>query len=303
MSFNFNDLPEIYQIETTNACQLDCYMCPRKLMKRDIGYLDPKLVEIMVERGEFKNSYLVELQMYGEPLLHPDLDKIIEILKEKTDVKVGFSTNGLLLHEELDIILMCDYITVSLDADNPKTYISIRGMSEKHLFSPYYKLVSDLKELLALKDRPIVDIQLIDLPENKDQLKNIQKQYGNYSNVIIRTVQDCMTNMFNKTNAYPYHHELCLNPWLSVSIHWDGDVVACCFWFDKYLDNAKKEKFIYGNLYDEPLSKIWQGELVKEFRKLHLKNQLFERCKQCSARSPALLHIQMVMNWLKELKK
>jgi len=293
MSFNFNELPEVYQIESTNACQLDCYMCPRKLMKREIGWASPKLFDLMADRGDFANSYFVELQMYGEPLLHPDLDRIIEILKEKTDVKIGFSTNGLLIHDKLDIILMCDYITVSLDADNPETYEKIRGTNS------YKKIIEGLDELLPLNNRPVVDIQLIDLPANRGQIEKIRALYGGFDLTFIRTVHDCMIHMFNKTNAYPDTHELCLNPWLSVSVHWDGDAVSCCFWFDKYADSAKEDLFVYGNLYGESLSKIWQSELVKEFRKLHLKNQLFERCVHCSARSPALLHLRMTMNWLK----
>ena len=293
-TFSFTDLPEIYQIEATNACQLKCKMCARELMKREEGYLNPALVEEMAERGDFANSYYVELQMYGEPLLHPDLSKIIEILKEKTDVKVGFSTNGLLLKKKAVDLLNCDFVTISLDADNPKTYSLIRG-------GDYDKLTSSLDYFLKIVERPVVDIQLIDLPQNKDQLYTIQEKYKDIPKVIVRSVPDCNVNLFAQTNAYPNTHELCLNPWLSVSIFWDGTVMPCCFAYDMYWDDAKKEEFVYGNLYTEPLSKIWQSELVKEFRKLHLKNQLLERCRHCLMRSPALLHFRMVQTWLKEL--
>jgi len=293
-SFNFNDLPEIYQIEATNACQLDCYMCARKLMKREIGYLNPELVAIMVEREDFKNSYLVELQMYGEPLLHPDLDKIIKILKTGTDVKVGFSTNGILLKEKLDTVLMCDYVTISLDADNPQTYEKIRGSSS------YEKLLTDLDELLSLKDRPVIDIQLIDLPENQKQIEEVHKIYGGFQRTFIRSVPDCNVNLFKGDNAYPTSHEICLNPWLSVSIFWNGDVVPCCFWFDEYVDDNKKEKFIYGNLFDQSLREIWQNsDRRKELCQAHLFNILPERCTHCLVRSPVLLHYRMTMNWLK----
>lgn len=293
-SFNFNDLPEIYQIEATNACQLSCYMCARNLMKREIGYLDPKLVELMVEREEFKNSYLVELQMYGEVLLHPDLKKIIEILKEGTDVKVGFSTNGLLLKEKLDTVLLCDYITVSLDADNQQTYKEIRG---KDLYG--YVLLN-LEELLAIKERPVVDIQLIDLPSNQGQIAEVHKKYQAYPRTFIRSVPDCNVNLFAKDNAYPYSHEICLNPWLSVSVFWSGEIQPCCFAYDSYWDDAKTKKLSYGNLYDQPLREIWQkSKFRKELIKAHLTNNPPERCTHCLVRSPVLLHFRMVQNWLK----
>jgi len=293
-SFNFNDLPEIYQIEATNACQLDCYMCARKLMKREIGFLDPKLIELMIEREEFRNSYLVELQMYGEPLLHPNIKDIIYLLKNETDVKVGFSTNGLLLEEKLDTILLCDYVTISLDADNPETYEKIRGNSS------YMKIIKDLDKLLNIKNRPVIDIQLINLPHNQGQLAKVHKKYRSFRRVLIRSIPDCNINLFQQNDAYPYSHEMCLNPWLSVSIFWTGDVIPCCFWYDKYIDDAKKEEFVYGNLYEQSLREIWQkSENRKKLIKAHLTNNLPQRCTHCSVRSPALLHFRMTMNWLK----
>ena len=294
-TFSFTDLPEIYQIEATNACQLKCKMCARELMKREEGLLNPKLVEEMAERGDFANSYYVELQMYGEPLLHPNLSKIIEILKEKTDVKVGFSTNGILLDEKIDGVLKCDFITVSLDANNPKTYKDIRGVDF------YNRIETGLNWLLSFKDRPVVDIQLIDLSENKDQISLVKEIYKRFPNVVVRSVPDCNVNLFAQTSAYPNTHELCLNPWLSVSVFWDGDVVPCCFWFDEYKDTEKKKSFVYGNLYNEPLGKIWTNDKVKDLRKAHITNKLPQRCTYCIMRSPVLLHFRMVQTWLKEL--
>jgi len=235
--------------------------------------------------------------MYGEPLLHPKLAEIIEILKEGTDVKVGFSTNGLLLKEKLDTVLMCDYVTVSLDADNPETYKNIRTKTTK---DTYLKLLQDLGELLLLKDRPVVDIQLIDLPKNKGEIERVRKRYEKFPNVIVRTVPDCNVNLFKGDNAYPHSHELCLNPWLSVSVFWDGTVVPCCFWFDGFVTDNKNWKFVYGNLYEKSLKEIWQNSIKRRtLIKAHLTNNLPERCTHCLVRSPALLHLRMTMNWLK----
>src|SRR5205814_10486397 len=91
---DFKSLPEIYQIESVSAFNFQCPMCERTThMGRQPGLLDVKLLELMHERGDFGGSYYVELQMAGEPTLHPDLYNIIMFLKYKVGVMVGLSTH------------------------------------------------------------------------------------------------------------------------------------------------------------------------------------------------------------------
>ena len=74
----FVTLPEIYQVELTNACDLECPMCLRSTdMLRHPGLLDLDLLRKMYYRGDFRGSYYVELQMAGEPTMHPNLEPVI----------------------------------------------------------------------------------------------------------------------------------------------------------------------------------------------------------------------------------
>ena len=61
-----------------------------------------------------------------------------------------------------------------------------------------------------------------------------------------------------------------------MSIAWDGDVVPCCFDYDK--------KIVLGNIENETLSEIWNGtkmhDLRREFITNHVCNSL---CRNCEA--------------------
>lgn len=82
---------KVYQLEVTNICNLKCDFCSMRhsWTKRPFGYLDPKLIDLI----DWSETDYVELQLLGEPTLHPNLTLIIDRLTEK-DVEIGFSTNN-----------------------------------------------------------------------------------------------------------------------------------------------------------------------------------------------------------------
>ena len=281
-SFNFR-LPEIYQIEATNDCNMNCPNCIRQKMKRKVGYLDIDLIDIIADQNGFENSYYVELQMYGEPLLHPNLSEIIDKLKKY--VKVGLSTNGLLIESSIDTILKLDYMTISIDSYN--LYSRYRS---NHL----PKFLDDIDLIFSYNRHPFIDIQTINFQEkdNVESMRILQKiaDSRDWNEYLIRSVDDCSICFRNDIPAD--RTELCVNPWISVSIQWDGDVVPCCFSYDKDI--------IYGNLYEDSLYNIWMSDNVLELRKQHENKSYNSLCNKCYMRSPVLLHMKMLMNWMKE---
>ena len=83
-------------------------------------------VERVLEKivKESPNTSHVSLYSWGEPLLHPDIDKIIRMFHEK-NIAVGLSTN--LSHEmnsKIDIVAKCepDYLKISLSGYYPEAY-------------------------------------------------------------------------------------------------------------------------------------------------------------------------------------
>lgn len=82
---------KIYQLEVTSICNLTCSFCARfpQWADREHGYMDLDLIE----KIDWSDTEYVELQLAGEPTLHPRFSEIVKRLKAK-GLKVGCSTNA-----------------------------------------------------------------------------------------------------------------------------------------------------------------------------------------------------------------
>ncbi|MBP3580750.1 MAG: radical SAM protein [Clostridia bacterium] len=88
-------------VEITNVCNLDCSFCKgtdrkKEFMSADRFYAAAKKLT--------KVTKYIYLHVLGEPTLHPELEKILEICKD-LDLKVIITTNGTLVNKVSDILL------------------------------------------------------------------------------------------------------------------------------------------------------------------------------------------------------
>ncbi|HXG35448.1 MAG TPA: radical SAM protein [Dehalococcoidia bacterium] len=121
-------LPRKLQVEVTAACNLSCQMC--------IVHYRPALPRsASMSFGEFQRlldslpsvEHLV-LQGIGEPLLAPDLLRMVEYAKQR-GIFVEFNTNATLLSRETGRRLIeagLDALHISLDGASKETYETIR---------------------------------------------------------------------------------------------------------------------------------------------------------------------------------
>lgn len=87
--------------EITNACNLNCSFCPGT--KRDIRFVTPDEFLTGAKKLRSFADYLY-FHLMGEPLLHPELEKLFEIANN-LGFKVILTTNGTLLQKKKDILL------------------------------------------------------------------------------------------------------------------------------------------------------------------------------------------------------
>ncbi len=298
---SFLPLPEIYQIEMTNRCNLKCPMCLRTTdMVRDNDLLDPDLLRVMHARGDFGGSYYVELQMAGEPTLHPKLAEVIDFMKHEVGVMVGLSTHGLMIRKKPELantLLELDALTVSVDSVDPDTYAKLRFPGK----------LSQLKESLMLlfmqarmrRDRgdrnPFIELQLIDTPIAGDNaadhiaLEALMAERGWDEFASVRTTQDCFIEMQGRGPGGERNEKLCINPFGSVSVAHNGDVVSCCYIFEPDRDKAN----YYGNLYEASLSDIWSGKRVADMQDAHKAGCPPDQCESCYLWSPMRIHLNI----------
>ena len=301
---DFKSLPEVYQVELTNACNLKCPMCLRTTdMVRPDQLLDVELLRVMNRRGDFAGSYYVELQMAGEPTLHPRLHDAVRILRDEVGVLTGLSTHGLMIGKKrgvLEALLDLDALTVSVDSVDPKVYHRMRYPA--HLD----QLRAALKVLfLALADRrtrgekvPFVELQLVEVPKleptsgNVEALEEWVARNGWSELCHVRTTSNCFDEM--QGNVAPGTHlrnaRLCVNPFASVSVAQNGDVVSCCYVFEP--DRATLNW--YGNLHEQSLAEVWHGQHAREMRAAHAEGASPDQCAKCYLRSPVMIHMNIL---------
>ncbi|KOR25119.1 Fe-S oxidoreductase [Clostridium sp. L74] len=89
-------------IEITNVCNLACDFCPET--KRKPQFMSIETFDKILNQINPYTDYIY-LHVKGEPLLHPKIDKILDLSHEK-GFKVNITTNGTLINEVKDKIIM-----------------------------------------------------------------------------------------------------------------------------------------------------------------------------------------------------
>ena len=162
--------PVCLYLETTNRCNLPCTTCPRTFEELEpAANMGWDLFRSIVD--QYPAISRVVLHGVGEPLMVPNLPRMIRYLKER-GTYVLFNTNGTLLNERRGRDLIAsglDELRVSLDAAEPVAFKAVRG---KDAFD---KIVRNVREFRALQRSegaaaPRVSLWLTGLKETIGQL-------------------------------------------------------------------------------------------------------------------------------------
>jgi radical SAM protein with 4Fe4S-binding SPASM domain len=89
-------------IEITNRCNLNCSFCPKS--KRKTEFMTVGSFKMILDEIKPFTDYIY-LHVKGEPLLHPDIDKILDASHEK-GFQVNITTNGTLIQETQNKIIL-----------------------------------------------------------------------------------------------------------------------------------------------------------------------------------------------------
>jgi radical SAM protein with 4Fe4S-binding SPASM domain len=163
-------LPICLYLEVTNRCNLLCTTCPRTFEDleppADLSWaLFTRIVE------QLPNLSRAVLHGVGEPMLVPELPRMVQYLKDR-GVYVLFNTNGTVLNERNGRALIkagLDELRVSLDASTRESYKAIRG---KDYFNRILRNVRRFRDLQEREGhaKPMVSAWLTGLKETTAEL-------------------------------------------------------------------------------------------------------------------------------------
>ena len=117
--------PYIVEFDPTTNCNLACPDCISGSLLNQDEFSSDRVISLtkeMIDSG-VKGVILIG---GGEPMAHPKIGEIIEMLGQN-DVAIGITTNGLYLKKHIDVLAKyVSWIRVSIDAASPEMFQSIR---------------------------------------------------------------------------------------------------------------------------------------------------------------------------------
>lgn len=314
LEFLRNKKPTVFNIETTNYCNMTCVMCPRTIfMKRKNVWIEDAVFEnILSSVRPYKENEIEEfwkwlekdtpfnhneisengfyfsvvsrcliLHGYGEPFLDKFLIKRIKICKEK-NIPTYFSCTPATMTVKKATEAMeagLDILKFSLDAMDNESIRSIRGKK-----ADYDESINKILKLIEIKKKNNFQTLfvpcMISFKKDEESLK-MQKNFLEFwkdKNVYAYVKSQDNRWLFeqdeNIENNSHYAKQYCEYPWTSLTVMADGNVVPCT--------QISNNEIVLGNIKDKTLEEIWNGEDYKNFRKMHVSGNFPEnhKCKK-----------------------
>ena len=129
-------LPSELVIDITGGCNARCPMCSRQAIndfeqKRPSGHMDQTTYLEALHEAKAVGVKQVRLYWWGEPTLHPHLDRCIDQVLE-----FGFhctvSTNGLRVDKYMDALLRAHWVRFSIDGHDEASFAFLRKGLDFH---------------------------------------------------------------------------------------------------------------------------------------------------------------------------
>ena len=241
-------VPQVFTIETNLTCNLRCPECAigGNLVNRAKGFMKFDQFRIIAEKIQpfVKLCYLFN---WGEPLLNPDIFKIIGHAASNFNAHIVISTNGLLLTEKASQQLIdsgVSEVLVSIDGTSQAVYEKYRigGNVEKALSS--LKVLQETN--LRLNNRVKITPQFIVFKHNQHEMRPFMefcKSIGLspfFKSPYIRNGSEFSDSDYPefRRKRYPDMQSLrqamkgCRDPREVFTINMDGSVVVCCNDYD-----------------------------------------------------------------------
>lgn len=268
-------------LEITNVCNLKCKFCsPTNRTPKFIKVDDFDLVLSRI----INYTDLIFLHIKGEPLLHPEIDQILNLCS-KYNLKVNLTTNGTLLSKVKDKIKN----SPSLRQIN----FSLHSIAENDNVIDVNSYLDNIFTFIKENKNIIYSLRLwnVGLNKNHDVNFHVLKYIENHFNIpnlyeSLKTVdsikladkvylnQDLQFNWPSRTSEKSSHKGFCYGLRDHIGVLVDGTVVPCCLDGDGIIS--------LGNIFNQSLDDILTSSLAKEiYNSFSNRDAYHELCKKC----------------------
>ena len=269
--YEYKNIPDCIQLETTIVCNAKCDFCTqRKVTRRPVNMEEKVWKKIIDDTRGLGITYRPFL--LNEPFADVRMLDICKYIKQDKTAKIEFNTNAsLLTPEKTDALINIgvDTMRFSIDGFYEHEYAKRRkGLDFKTVVhnAEYFCKQAKNKNIFT-------ELRMIAFAGSEEEQKLFKDKWTPLAtNVLI-------TDLY----MYPWEGqtEPALKPCLKVRkemfFYVDGTATLCCW--------DTNERGIIGDVKEQKVLDIWNGETVKNFRKLLDQGQRDKilLCSRCDA--------------------
>lgn len=299
-------LPKPYTIliEPSNYCNFKCVSCFQSLREENYltqnrGLMTMDMYMDIIEQlkaWEGDKIKVLKISLYGEPLTNPNFCEMLRIAKE-ADIaeRIETTTNGSLITKEVAekfVKYEIDYIRVSIYGGNQERYKEVTCCDSVDINQMRNNLlqIQNFKKKYNV-ERPFVSAKMLDTySEENDQFLEFFKNAADEvyidkpHNWVATEEKSFIGSLYKEEQQEALKRDLqktykkriaCPMPFTTMAIRGNGEVSPCCV---DWIGGTN-----LGNIANESLRDIWNGDAMYEFRKMQLENRRHENssCRNC----------------------
>lgn len=259
-------------IEVCSICNLKCTHCFRQYMKIDDDpFMDMELYKKIIDECAREKLFTLKFSMRGEPLMHPEINEMIDYAKNKGIKEVWINTNGKTLNETMIrrfIQSGLDWLTVSVDGVG-ENYEKVRIPLK---FEDTYEKLKLLRRLRdeARANKPVLKVQTI-----YSAIQDNPEEYLRTFQPIVDKISFNTDMNFKAIKVVPDPDFVCPRMWQRLAVTASGDILRCPS------DFLKED--VLGNVKNQSIKSIWHGPAMTRLRKMNLEGRRLEDivCAKC----------------------
>jgi len=302
--------PLYVEISPFGGCNHRCIFCALDYLEYKPQSLEIKVLKKFLREIAARGAKSVMFAGEGEPLLYRDLPEAINYA-HKSHLDLAVTTNGVHLSPGLlkKMLPKLKWLRISLNAGSARTYCLVHRTRPED----FKQVINNIKQAVRLKKSKgyscTIGVQFLLLNQNYREAETITrllkgvgvdylivKPYSQHpaSRNRLKKQLDYRRLLFleQKLTAYtdqdfklifrkrttlkinrPRPYSKCLAfPFWAYLTSW-GDLYAC----SAFLGDRR---FCYGNIYQQPFAKIWQGKQSKKIKRMMQTKWKIEDCRE-----------------------